>query len=145
MTENKNTQRQITEHFGYLVTDHGFADDLGVSTDDIYSEVRFRKNDWTISIVTTAHGTKISLKLISPTDDFGFLNHYFNTVETDYNKTEKKTKSLLDNIRFHSEFLKTNGKDLLTADTQGLTEILAFIKSEQMKWVEPLMKNHGDK
>jgi hypothetical protein len=145
MTENKSIQRQIREHFSYLMTDDGFSDDLSVSTDDSYPEVRFKKNDWAISIVTTAHGTKISLNLISPTGDFGFLSHYFKTIETDYNKTEGKTKNLMDNIRFHSDFLRTNGKDILIADTKRLTEILEFIKSEQMKWIQPLMKRHSDK
>lgn len=53
MTENKIIQRQIREHFGYLVTDYGFVDDLNVDTDGIYSEVRYKKNNWIISIVTT--------------------------------------------------------------------------------------------
>lgn len=145
MTENKIIQRQIREHFGYLVTDYGFVDDLNSDTDNIYSEARFKKNDWVISIVTTAHGTKISLNLISPKNYFGFLSHYFKTVETNYNKTDKRMKDLLDNIQFHSGFLKTNGKDILTGDAQRLTDILDFIKLEQMKWVEPLMKRHGDK
>ncbi len=145
MTEDKNIQRQIREHFDYLITDFGFVDDLNVDTDDIYSGVKFKKNDWIISIVTIAHGTKISLNLISPTHDFGFLSHYFKTVETDYNKTDQRTRNLLDNIRFHSEFLRTNGKDILTADTQRLTDILDFTKAEQMKWVEPLMKRHSDR
>jgi len=145
MTKEKNIQRQIRERFDYLITDFGFVDDLKVDTDDIYSEVRFKKNDWIISIVTTAHGTKISLNLISPTDDFGFLSHYFKTVEKGYNKADRRTKNLKDNIRFHSEFLRTNGKEILTADTQRLTDILDFTKSEQIKWVGPLMKRHSDK
>ena len=138
MTENNNIQRLIREQFSYLVTDCDFFDDPNTDTDDIYSEVRFKKNDWKISIVTTAHGTKISLNLISPTDDFGFLSHYLTAIDTDYDKTEKGTRNLQENIRFQSQFLRTNGKDILAFDTQRLTRILDFIKLEQLKWVEPL-------
>lgn len=140
MIDDKNQRGLIRNYLGYLFTDNGFADDSDIDTDDIYSEVKFKKNKWTVSIVTTAHGTKISLSIISPTNDFGFLSHYFKTVDKDYSKTESNTKNLGDNLRFYSEFLKTYGQDIFTADTKRLTEILVFIKKEQIKWVEPLTK-----
>jgi hypothetical protein len=144
MTDDKNIRELIKEHFNYLVTDYGFVDDPEIKADKIYSEVRFKKNDWTISIVTTAHGTKISMNLISPEDDFGFLNHYFKTVDKGY-ETKSKTKTLGDNIQFHSDFLRSHGQDLSRADPKRLTDILSLTKSEQMKWVEPLTRRHSDK
>jgi hypothetical protein len=142
MTENKNIRGLIRESFSYLVTDHNFIDDI--HTEDIYSEVKFKKNDWTVSVATTAHGTKISMKLISPMDDFGFLSHYFNTVDKEYKRTESETKNVEDSIRYYSECLRTHGLDILTADSAQLTKILELIKVEHDKWIKPPMKIHSD-
>ncbi len=144
MTENKNIRGLIREHFSYLITDYDFVDDLDLDTDDIYSEVRFRKNDWKVSIVTTAHGTKISMRLISPKNDFGFLSHYFDAVDKEYKKTEGGTKNLGESIRYYSELLRTKGLDILTADSGRLTTILELIKVEHDKWIKPLMKKQSD-
>ena len=144
MADNKNIRGLIKEHFSYLITDYNFVDDPNIDTDDIYSEVRFKKNDWIISVVTTAHGTKISMKLISPSDDFGFLSHFLEKIDKNY-ETKNRTKTLDNDIQFHSDFLRIYGHDILTADPERLIGILDYTKSEQMKWAEPLMKRHGDK
>jgi len=144
MTEDKNIRGLIREHFSYLITDYDFVDDPNIDTDNIYSEVRFKKNDWKVSIVTTAHGTKISMTLISPKDDFGFLSHYFNMVDHDYKKNESGTKNLRDSLRFYSDFLRTHGHEILTTDSERLKKILELIKAEHEKWIKPLMKRHSD-
>jgi hypothetical protein len=144
MTENKTIRGLIAEYFSYLVTDHDFIDDTDIHTHDIYSEVRFKKNDWRVSVAITEHGTKISMKLISPVDDFGFLSHYFNTVDKEYKKAESETKNLEDSLRYYSEFLRIHGPDILKADSARLTKILELIKVEHDKWIKPLMKRNSD-
>ncbi len=139
MTSPENIRRAIQENFNYLITSFGFVEVLNFKTDKIYSEVRYKKNEWTISIVTTAHGTKISLSILSPTDDFGFLGHYFETIDNQYYE-KNNTKELAENIAFNSDFLKLNGAEVLEANHLKLTKILDIVKSKQDAWVKPLTR-----
>ena len=144
MTDPENIRRLVRKNFDYLTTTFGFVEELNITTDNIYSEVQYKKSDWTLSIVTTAHGTKISLSLISPTGDIGFLTHYFNILDSNYENPLDRTMVLADNVKYNSGFLKIHGQDILEGNPIRLTDILDLIKIEHEKWAKPLSRRLSD-
>lgn len=145
MFDSKDIRGLLKKEFEFLITDYNFHENSDLDADDVYSEVRFEKNNWKISIITTSHGSKISLRLISPTNEFGFLSHYFRKLDAKFNENENKTITLIDSIHFYSEFLMKYGHDLLIADTEKLTRILGILRTEQEFWTKPLVKKLSDK
>lgn len=125
----------IRENFKYLIDEFSFIEEIPINSIDIYSEVCYKKNGWTISIKTMSHGTKISISIISPTSELGFLNHYFNTLENNF-KELSRTKTIVDDIKFYSIFLKQNGKDIFEVNHTRMLEILAFVNVQQDIWTK---------
>lgn len=129
---------RIRNRFAYLTNEQGFSEDTNITSDDIYSEVRFIKNTWIISIKTISHGTDISLKLISPKQEFGFLYHYFRKRRTSINLDDCTTE-LDKNIKRAAELLRTHGTEILEANSEQLINIMNFLTDEQKKAMEKLM------
>jgi hypothetical protein len=125
----------IRRNFEYLISLYGFAEDLNITTDPIYSEVRFTKNGWTISILTTSHGTKISQSLVSPEGTPGFISHLFKISDKAYEKKAMNTKDLSASISFESENLAQFGKPILEGDPIKLKKIHDTLIDEQQKWL----------
>jgi hypothetical protein len=133
MTKNEIKRNLIKEKFEYLITEFSFIEDLNLTKDNIYSEVRYKKSDWTISIVTIAHGSKISLSLISPNNDFGFINYYLKVLDKSFEDKLNKINNFEENVKFHADFLKQNGDKITSGKNNLLTEILEFITKEHDK------------
>ncbi len=135
---SEDIRTRIRNRFSYLTNEHNFSEDTNISTDDVYSEVRFVKNNWTISIKTISHGTNISLMLISPEQEFGFLSHYLKdsriTVSLD-----DCTDQLDKNVKRTAELLRTQGSELLEANSEHLMNLLNFLTKEQQKAIKKLM------
>jgi hypothetical protein len=125
----------IRANFEYLISLHGFDEDLNITSDPIYSEVRFTKTGWTISILTIAHGTKISLRLESPQGISGFLSHLFQIFDKRYNKRAETTNDILASIRLESDCLSQFGKPILEGDPIQMKKILDTLIDEQEKWL----------
>ncbi len=125
----------IRTNFEYLVSSYGFHEDLNITSDPIYSEVRFTKTGWTISILTIAHGTKISLRLDSPQGISGFLSHLFQIFDKHYDKRVESTNDILASIRLESDCLSQFGKPILEGDPIQMKKILDTLIDEQGKWL----------
>ena len=134
---SENIRTRIRDRFAYLTNEHNFSEDTNISSDDVYSEVRYVKNNWTISIKTISHGTNISLTLISPEQEFGFLSHHFTKSRPTVN-LDDCTDQLDKNIKQTAELLRIDGSDLLEANPKQLSNLLDFLTEEQQKMVNNL-------
>ena len=128
----------VRTNFQYLISKYGFVEDLNVTSDQIYSEVRFIKSGWTISISTMAHGTKISLRLESPQGQSGFLSHLFRISDKSYDKRFENTNNLFANIQLESKCLSQFGKSILEGDTIQMKRVLDTLVDEQEKWLRKI-------
>ena len=102
----------------------------------INSEIKFGKEDWNISIKTTAHGTRISIILESPENEIGFISHLFSMKDKSYNKTDRSHKSVENRIKYNSNCLRKYGESILSGDPLELKRILDLLICEQEKWIE---------
>jgi hypothetical protein len=123
----------IRTNFEYLVSLYGFDEDINVTSDPIYSEVRYTKTGWTISILTIAHGTKISLRLESPQGTTGFLSHLFQIFDKHYAKSSENTRDLLASICLESACLSQFGKPILEGNPIEMKKIHDTLIDEQKK------------
>lgn len=155
MTNEKQIQGFIREKFAYLLTGHGFIEDF-VDIDDFYSEVRLKKNNWILSIVTSDHGTNISIKLIHPNKEYYSLYYYFKTLDSDYNRLTSRIKlvapinydteflnqnrALVYNIKYLAEFIKHNGQEILESNPTRLIEIFKMLKTKHEEVIEKISK-----
>ena len=142
MIDKKNIQKVIRENFVYLKSDFNFVEEF--TNDETNSEVRYKKNDWIISIVTTAHNTKISLSIISPSNSFGFLSFYFKELDPSYGSALNLTKGLEADIKYNSDFLKSKCLDILEGNPKHLNQILELVKSEHLKYMKPLLRKQNE-
>lgn len=133
-TAQKNREI-IRANFQYLISTFGFEEEPESKSDAFYSEVRYTKNDWVISIKTTAHGTKISLRLISPQGDFGLLSLLFQLSDKTYMDAYWNTKDITANIRLNSDYLSRLGQPILKGDPIQLKETLDTLLEEHKKWL----------
>lgn len=139
-TDPKEIQKLIRQEFNYLTTSYGFVELIDSTIDNFYSQVKFKKNNWILSIVTISHGSKISIRLESPNGDMGFLHYYFKISDNQYEKSERLSNNLDENIKFNSSYLKQYGKDILEGDNLFLIKIFELLETEHEKWVKPLLK-----
>lgn len=136
--ENKPTPESIKEaiktEFAFLVDSYGFSEVSAMPpSDDIYSEVHFEKKNWKIAILTTAHGTKVSLQLILPDGIRGFLSHLF---EPELSKSSKNKfgGNIYDDIKYESQCLLNYGSMLLKGETIDFERVLGTITNKQQQW-----------
>jgi hypothetical protein len=128
LTNSEQTREHIKSEFQFLIDSNGFI--LESDFDDpIYSEVQYCKDGWTISIKTIAHGTKVSLMLVSPSEEIGFIAHLF--PEKDQN-----TKSVLESIKYNSSCFKEYGKSILNGSPQEFDTVLSELKRRQLELID---------
>ncbi len=155
MKNEKHIQGFIRENFAYLLTGHGFIEDFD-DIDDFYSEVRLKKNNWILSIVTSDHGTNISIKLFDPNKEFYSLYHYFETLDSEYNRLTSRIKlvapinydteflnhhrALVYNIKYLAEFIKHNGQEILESNPIRLIEIFKMLKTKHEVDIEKISR-----
>jgi hypothetical protein len=126
ITSPKAIGDTIRSSFAFLLS-HGYAEvPVSPPSDECYAEVQFKKNDWRIAVLTTAHGTRITLVLVSPDGERGFLSHLAD---------REPGADLLDDIRVQALFLQEHGLALLQGSVHDFKSVLETITERQLKWV----------
>jgi hypothetical protein len=139
----ENNRNLIRQGFDFLKTDYGYQEDFNLIENNIYSQVLYVKNNWKVSITTIAYNRKVSIKLLSPEGDAGFLDYYFGHLEKKYDATPMLIDSLVEDITYKSYILKTFGQLIHEANPVRLREILGEIISQHTTWIkENIIRNH---
>jgi len=126
----------IRQEFGFLTTEYGYLEDFNLTEDNIYSQVLYAKNNWRISITTISYDRRLSLRLLSPKEQSGFLDYYFSFLDKNYDRNIKSVSTLDKDIKYKSNFLRTNAQAILVANPLQLNEVLDITINGHNIWIK---------
>lgn len=117
----------IRRHFAFLV-EHGYTEmPVSPPTAECYAEVHFQKSHWRIAVLTTAHSTKVTMHIILPDGQRGFLSHLGDS---------ESGADVMGDIQSKAHFLREHGLELLEGNTDAFRRVLNAIIKRQQKWIE---------
>jgi len=123
----KAVRDAIRTNFAFLLS-HGYTEvPVSPPSDECYAEVHFQKNEWRIAALTTAHGTRITLELVSPEGERGFLSHL---------SDRKPGVDVMDDIRVKAQLLQEDGVALLQGSVHDFENVLETVTKRQQQWIE---------
>lgn len=127
MPSTESIRDAIRKHFGFLL-EHGFTEvEPCPQTDDGYAEMNFAKSNWRIAVLTTSHGTKITLHIISPDGRRGFLSHLGNS---------KSESDVMSEIQSKAKFLQKNGLSLLQGNASDFQSVFEAVTEKHQQWIK---------
>ena len=124
MSATNAIRDSIRSNFAFLAH-HGFVEvEPSPRQDEVYAEVQFEKGNWRIAIFTMSHGTKITLRIISPDGESGVLS---------YLADSEGGKDVISDIQSKAKFLRKYGTLLLLGDSEDFELVFNNVIERHLK------------
>jgi hypothetical protein len=128
-------RKAIRQEFAFLIETYGYLDvPVSPSSDEIYAEVHFMKEDWRIAVLTTAHGSRATVQIISPKSQRGSFYHLVDSKATKVARSEIEA-DLFGDIRYQAQCLREYGVPILEGDQRDFESVFKLISEKQRKWL----------
>jgi hypothetical protein len=128
-------RQAIRREFAFLIDAYGFSEEpVFPPSDDIYAEVHFKKEEWRIAVLTTAHGTQVSMELVSPDGERFSFSYILDSKSAKLARTRFEP-GLLGDIRCKAGCLQTYGSSLLRGSRHDFESAFEMMRSKHRRWI----------